>query len=107
MRLISQEEMWFVAGGAEGDPICTEPEPEPPEDYCTLVPDIPLGYDFGSACRTHDENSSKDSTMTRADADQIFREDMHKICSENYNDSAVCHALADIYYMGVKLTTIN
>ncbi|WP_415661393.1 phospholipase A2 [Roseateles sp.] len=92
----------FVAGGNEGDPICTEPEPEP-RDYCTGVPDSPLGYDFASACMAHDENYSRDTTMTREEADLQFRADLHAICEANYNDSAVCHALAEIYYMGVSL----
>ncbi|WP_310349220.1 hypothetical protein [Pelomonas aquatica] len=46
MRLITLEEMFFVAGGNEGDPICTEPEPDPePDPEADPEPDPWMDYD--------------------------------------------------------------
>lgn len=88
MRVIQQAELCAVAG-AEGP------------DYCTGVPDAPFGYDFSSACNTHDQNYSADTSMTQEQADTQFLNDMLEICETNYDDAWLCTATAYVYYWGV------
>jgi hypothetical protein len=88
MRMIVLKELAVVAGGGDG---------------CTLVPDAPFGYNYRSACDRHDDNYSAGSLVSRAEADAMFKADMHNICATNYNDSFGCNAVAEVYGLGVEL----
>lgn len=88
MRMIVLKELAVVAGGGDG---------------CTLVPDAPFGFDYRSACDRHDDNYSAGSLVSRAEADAMFKADMHNICATNYNDSFGCNAVAEVYGLGVEL----
>ena len=74
----------------------------PKQDYCTMVPDAPFGFDFSQPCMGHDQNYSADSTVSRATADQIFRDAMYQSCDANYGGSLLCYATATVYYLGVR-----
>lgn len=88
MRMIVLKELAVVAGGGDG---------------CTLVPDAPFGFNVRGACDTHDKNYSPGSPFSRAEADAIFKADIHNICVTDYNDSFACHAVAEVYGLGVEL----
>ena len=56
MRLISEREVFSVAGGLVGDPRPGMLSVDSPvTNYCTGAPDNPFGFAFGEACRAHDE----------------------------------------------------
>ncbi|WP_308922268.1 phospholipase A2 [Janthinobacterium sp. J1-1] len=88
MRMIVLKELAAVAGGGDG---------------CTLVPDAPFGFNFRDACDMHDNNYSSGSPYSRAEADAIFKADMHNICETNYNDSFACNVMAEVYGAGVSI----
>jgi len=73
------------------------------KDFCTFVPDSPLGFSFGAACALHDNNYGPGSGVSRAAADQIFYDAMQQTCHTQYGGSALCHAMADVYFIGVRL----
>jgi hypothetical protein len=72
-------------------------------DYCTLAPDSPFGFSFGAICAIHDDNYGPNSTVSRPQADQIFHEGMRNVCDTQYGGSALCHLMADVYFIGVRL----
>lgn len=75
----------------------------PAQDFCSFVPDAPFGYDFSSICAVHDDNYGPSSTVSRYEADTIFREALHEACRAQYGDAWLCHASAEVYYIGVRL----
>ena len=70
---------------------------------CTWAPDAPFGFDFSAICAVHDLNYSAQSTLSRWQADMIFHEGMKGICDANYGGSWLCHLMADVYLIGVRL----
>ena len=73
------------------------------QDYCSWVPDSPFGFSFGSICAIHDDNYGPNSTVSRATADDIFYNGMVNACDAQYDGSALCHLMASIYLIGVRL----
>ena len=73
------------------------------QDFCTFVPDSPFGFSFGAACAQHDNNYGPGSTVPRAAADRIFYDAMQQACDTQYGGSAMCHLMADVYFIGVRL----
>jgi len=90
MRVISDIECKYVAGAFE-------------PNGCTAVPNALFGYNFKPACDTHDINYSSDTIYSKAQADQVFLNDMLNICRDQYNDAFLCQITAEIYYIGVTL----
>jgi hypothetical protein len=41
--------------------------------------------------------------VSRPLADQIFHAGMRNICDTQYGGSALCHLMADVYFIGVRL----
>ena len=90
MRVISVCEVENVTGGAT-------------VNGCTGVPDRPFGFNFKPACDDHDRNYSTDSTISKVKADQQFKADMLNICETKYDNSSLCRATAQVYYLGVSM----
>ena len=90
MRVISICDLQSVSGGAT-------------VNGCTGVPDKPFGFNFKPACDNHDINYSIDSQLSKAQADQVFKNDMLNICKTQYDNSLLCRAAAQIYYAGVTI----
>ena len=70
---------------------------------CTGVPNQPFGFNFKPACDRHDVNYSTETQMSKVQADQTFRNDMLNICKTKYDNSLLCRATAEVYYVGVSL----
>lgn len=90
MRVISIDEIQYIAGGGDAN-------------GCTAVPNKPNGYDFKPACDNHDFNYSRTTDQTRSQADQKFLNDMLSICETRYNNENTCRATAYSYYIGVRI----
>ena len=66
-----------------------------------LVPDKPAGYDFSTACQTHDKCYDT-CGASQNDCDEKFLEDMQSICESRYSSAVGCNDLANIYYGAVQ-----
>ena len=66
-----------------------------------LVPDKPSGYDFSTACQTHDKCYDT-CGATQNGCDEKFLEDMQSICESRYASAGSCNELANIYYGAVQ-----
>jgi hypothetical protein len=69
------------------------------EDHCSFAPDI-----VPESCKQHDKDYSKDSELSRKEADDRFLENMKKELAEKYPDmpKAVRDAIANGYYKAVR-----
>jgi RHS repeat-associated protein len=71
-------------------------------NYCTGVPDQPMGVDISEACRQHDECYAPGSGTSRGGCDSRLGQDIYDACRRQGGDQAACFALAEIYYLGVR-----
>ena len=69
------------------------------KDYCTFSPDI-----VPESCKQHDKDYSKDSELSRKEADDIFLENMKKELAEKNPDMPkwVRDSIANTYYKAVR-----
>ncbi|MEV6349993.1 phospholipase [Actinoplanes sp. NPDC051851] len=77
-------------------------------DYCTDVPERPLGYPFGTACRRHDfgyRNYAEAGAfrVNRKRLDKAFLQDMRRRCATVVPEQRrACTAVAWTYYLAVR-----
>jgi len=69
---------------------------------CSFSPDAPCGYDFSRACDAHDLCYCT-CGRTKDQCDDWLCEDLHFTCRFYYYDAFLCHRLADIYCLAVKV----
>ena len=69
------------------------------KDYCTFSPDI-----VPESCKQHDKDYSKDSELSRKEADDRFLENMKKELAEKNPDMPkwVRDSIANTYYKAVR-----
>ena len=65
-------------------------------DYCSFVPDKPLGLDVSDVCKLHDEDYYK-QTKSRKEADKDFRRGIIK------KGGIKAFLIGWVYYLGVRL----
>lgn len=88
---------YFLAARSDEDRLPTFSGP----NGCTAVPNAPFGFNFKPACDRHDINYSAGTNLTKAQADNTFKNDMLNICKTEYDNSLLCIAAANVYYAGV------
>jgi len=75
-------------------------------DSCTAVPDNFGSADFATACDTHDQCYSPQSSTDRLQCDQQLFADLRLACQQAYATQPgrllTCYTVAAIYYVGVR-----
>ena len=92
MRVLSAVETACVAGSG----IACGPDG-------SWIPDSPFGYNFTTACQSHDIRYSDGSGWTRQAADAQFLSDLHDICTSQYDDAFLCNVAAELYGAAVSI----
>ena len=72
-------------------------------NYCTGVPDAPMGINIGEPCRRHDECYAPGSGISREQCDVRLGLDIYNACRQQGGDQGACFALAETYYIGVRV----
>ncbi|KAM3515881.1 hypothetical protein MY11210_000421 [Beauveria gryllotalpidicola] len=77
-------------------------------DGCTYASNNPFGFPFEPACQRHDFGYRNYKAQTRFDSDSQYRIDMNFYNDMVFQCSDVsalrsCHALANVYYAGVRM----